>query len=85
MQNYPLLQICYVSTKEIYKFGISFKHLSNLKLKIREFPCGLVVGFYSALSLLWAQVQSMVGGLKSHKLCGLAKKKVITIIIKFKK
>ena len=50
-----------------------FPHRFLQEFTTREFPASPVVG--TLLSLLRAQIQSLIRELKSHKLCGEAKKK----------
>ena len=54
--------------------GVEHKFRPRSKMIERDFPGGPVVG--TLLSLLRAWVQSLVGGLRSHKLCGMANKQI---------
>ena len=56
----------------VHEVGVEDKFRPHFKMTERDFPDGPVVG--TLLSLLRVWVQSLVGELRSHELCGMTNK-----------
>ena len=71
--SYSIMSSILLPTYNPSKSQDYFEAIHGILSQLREFPGSPVVR--TLLSLLWAQVQSLIRDLRFHKLCCLAKKR----------